>query len=70
MLIHCNLPAMIGPTLEFWKLLQVFQTIAKEVVARLRDSQEQQAAGLQGPPPGVRVGLNAPTRKPKKSGCC
>lgn len=50
--------------------LQVFQTIAKEVVARLRDSQEQQAAGLQGPPPGVRVGLHAPTRKPKKSGCC
>jgi Ras-related protein Rab-8A len=49
---------------------EVFQAIAKEVVARLKDSQEQQAAGIQGPPPGVRVGLNAPTRKPKKSGCC
>ncbi len=51
-------------------VVQVFQAIAKEVVARLKDSQEQQAAGIQGPPPGVRVGLNAPTRKPKKSGCC
>ena len=49
--------------------LQVFQSIAKDVMVRLRDSQSESPSSGTGMG-GVQLGSNAPAGKAKEKGCC
>ena len=49
--------------------MQVFQSIAKDVMVRLRDSQSESPSSGVGMG-GVQLGSNAPAGKAKEKGCC
>ncbi|KAK9824041.1 hypothetical protein WJX72_007220 [[Myrmecia] bisecta] len=48
---------------------EVFQSIAKDVMLRLKDTQEAGTSGQAASPANVRIGADA-GKKAKKSGCC
>lgn len=51
------------------RCLQVFQSIARDVMIRLRDSQSENPSSGLGTG-GVQLGNNAAAGKPKDKGCC
>ena len=68
----CNHDTLKGKLSKNEKMhfqLQVFQSIAKDVMVRLRDSQSESPSSGTGMG-GVQLGSNAPAGKAKEKGCC